>query len=218
MYKNLKLHVFDLDHTLLNGNCSFRFGFYLYKEKFFSLSKSIIALIHYFRHKYLGMSLEKLHQKIFDVIFKDQSLEVVQRHVENFLHKNFLAMLNLGVVKYMREAQANGDFVYILSSSPDFLVKPIASRLGVLLAVGTTYQIDSKNSFTALDCVLSGQQKANFVQNLMFQNCLGPSSLVVYSDSYHDLPLLNLAGEVVVVRPDSQLKRISKKNGWKILF
>lgn len=213
----MKLDFFDLDHTLLKVNCSCRFGLYLYKESVSSLSKSMIGLFHYLRYKYFGMTLEKLHQKTFNLFFKNHSLEGIQKQVEDFLDKNFASMLNLPIIEYLRIAQSNGHVVYILSSSPDFLVKPIANRLGVLLAVATSYRLDAEKKFIALDCIFSGQEKADFVQKLVYKHDLQGSSVSVYSDSHHDLPLLNLAGEVIVVRPDSRLKRISEKNRWKIV-
>jgi phosphoserine phosphatase len=37
-----------------------------------------------------------------------------------------------------------------------------------------------------------------------------------YGDSVHDLPMLELAGTAVAVRPDARLRRVAAARGWAI--
>lgn len=213
----VQLTVFDLDHTLLTSNSSFRFGFYLYQQKFFSFFKLVTCLSDYVRHKWLKMPIHKLHQKTFESLFKGHALSIIQEHVDQFLTLHLQKMLYHPVIQRLKEAQMRGDYILILSSSPDFLVEAIACRLGVKEWEATRYQTNHLGYFVQIAHILEGQDKADYVHHLTAKMNLPLTSVTVYSDSYLDLPILNLAGQAIAVSPDSQLKRICQQKGWEII-
>lgn len=213
----MRLTVFDLDHTLLTTNSSFRFGVFLYRQNVFSFWTLLDCLIYYARHKWLGMSIYDLHTKVFARLFKGQFLEDICHYANQFLTESLTTMLYEPVVKRLRTAQDKGDHVLILSSSPDFLVKKIAEHLGVLHWKATVYQCDEKGKFITISKVMEGQDKANYIHNLSIQMCINRSVITVYSDSYLDLPILKMAGKPIAVGPDYRLKYICLQNGWEIL-
>lgn len=77
------------------------------------------------------MPLQKVHQKTFLSIFRGHSLREIERHAKAFVEQELAGMLHLPVLCRLREAQKQGDYTVILSSSPDFLVRPIAEALGI---------------------------------------------------------------------------------------
>lgn len=213
----MRLTVFDLDHTLLTVNSSFYFGSFLYRQKFFSFWKLPGCLIDYARHKWLGMSIHDLHTKIFKRLFIGRALSDVERHVNIFLKQSLDNLLYSPIVQRLLEAQHRGDDVLILSSSPDFLVKDIARRLHVSHWKATMYQTDEKGRLTAISHVMDGEDKANYIKELVDRKQFLRSAITVYSDSYLDLPILKMAGQAIGVGPDSHLKRVCLQNGWEIL-
>jgi HAD superfamily hydrolase (TIGR01490 family) len=215
--EELRLIVFDLDHTLLIANSSFRFGCYLYRKNFFSFWNLLLALADYARHKWCGMSVQDLHAKSFRRLFKGQPLEAIHQHVDNFLTAELSLLLYPPVVQRLREAQRRGDRVVILSSSPDFLVREISRRLDVQQWKATRYQTDEKGKLVGISHVLKGEDKALYIKALADQLHFSYSSITVYSDSYLDLPVLKIAGQAIGVGPDRRLKDICLQNGWEIL-
>lgn len=213
----MKLIVFDLDHTLLVANSSFRFGIFLYQQKIFSFWTLLGCLHDYARHKWLGMSVQTLHARTFSRLFKGACSKEIRRHVDQFLTAELTSMLYAPVIQRLQAAQARGDLVLILSSSPDFLVEAIAERLQVPQWEATRYQIDKEGKFAAITSVMEGENKAHYVQGLVAQLPISLSNVTVYSDSHLDVPLLQLAGQAVGVRPDHRLRRICEQNGWEIL-
>jgi HAD superfamily hydrolase (TIGR01490 family) len=213
----LNLIVFDLDHTLLTVNSSFRFGFYLYRQKFFPFWKLLLCLSDYERHKWGRMSVQTLHAKSFSHLFKGSDLSAICAHVDKFLTESLQAMLYLPVIQRLKAAQDRGDMVLILSSSPDFLVGEIARRLNVRHWKATTYLTDSDRRLIEVLHVMEGQDKASYVKELANQMRLSFSDITVYSDSHLDLPVLKIAGKSIGVLPDKHLKRICLQEGWEIL-
>jgi HAD superfamily hydrolase (TIGR01490 family) len=213
----MRLIVFDLDHTLLTTNSSFQFGFYLYRQKFFSFWTLLWCLSDYARHKWGNLSIQTLHGKSFRRLFKGRPLMEITQHVVKFLTESLAVMLYAPVVQRLKEAQDRGDRVIILSSSPDFLVGEISRRLDVEHWKATGYQADEKGKFIAISHVMEGQDKAQYVKRLAEQLQLPLSAITVYSDSYLDLPVLKMGGEAIGVRPDDRLKRICLQNGWEMI-
>lgn len=213
----MRLTVFDLDHTLLTTNSSFRFGSFLFQQKFFSFWALLGCLSAYARYKWLRMSIHDLHQKTFIHLFKGRSLADIHSHVNRFLDDVLDAMLYPPAIQRLKEAQARGDTVIILSSSPDFIVGAIAKRLNVKSWQATLYQSNEQGALIAVAQAFDGEYKAEYLKQLSTEMNLLRSDITVYSDSHLDLPILKMAGQAIGVKPDFHLKQICLQNGWEIL-
>lgn len=213
----MRLSVFDLDHTLLTINSSYHFGAYLYRQKFFSFPSLLASLFYYARHKLFGLSIQKLHQKTFQLLFKGVSIEDLQAYVTVFLEQQLTEKLYQPALQRLHEAQKRGDYTLILSSSPDFLVRPIAEWFGVDSWQATIYAVDDGGCLSHLASILEGQDKANYLAHLIREMGIHSSSVTVYSDSHLDLPILKMAGKAIGVVPDFYLKRICQEKGWEII-
>jgi HAD superfamily phosphoserine phosphatase-like hydrolase len=211
------ISAFDLDHTLLNANSSFRFGFFLYKNHFFKLKDLMKCLTFYARHKWFGLSIEELHHKSFGALFRGKSFELVRSFVDEFLEQQLQQMTNPSIFLHLENAKKNGHHCAILSSAPDFLVRPIAKKWGIHLWYATSYQTDLRGNFTKIAYVMEGEEKAKTLLNLAHLLEVDPSSITVYSDSALDLPLLNIAGKAIGVFPDRKLRKVCYANHWEIL-
>ena len=213
----MRIIIFDLDHTLLKANVSFRFGFYLYQHNKMSLSDLLFCLTAYMRHKWWGLSLFSLHTLSFDRLFKHQSALEFHALAEQFLNENFEKFLYFPVIERLKLAQKRGDEVFILSSSPDFLVGKIAERLNVRNWGSTVYKENEKGEFISIEKIMEGQDKVDYVKRLVEEKNISPLEVTAYSDSYLDLPILEFAGEAIGVTPDVQLKKICLQRKWEIL-
>lgn len=212
-----KLVVFDLDHTLLTSNCSFTFGLYLYRNGFFSFFQLLGCLTDYARHKWLRMSPIYLHKKTCSRIFAGKSVKEVELLANQFLTKSLDNMLNKTVYQRLQEAKIKGDQVIILSGSPDFLVGNIAKRLQVPLWKSTSYETSKNEVFLGVGEVMCGEEKRKYIKKVAHQLHLCKENITVYVDSYLDLELIQLAGVVVGVAPDKELKAMCVKNHWEMI-
>lgn len=191
--------VFDLDHTLLKINVSFEFGKHLYKRGWISPFQLLILLSYYFRHKLFNLSLEGLQEAVFKSLFLGKRLSLIQEEVQLFLKK-------LPDMVYQPVFSRLEPDSLILSSSPDFLVVPLARKLGIE-GHGSTYAVDSEGKLTHIAAILDGRAKARLL----------PSICTYYTDSILDLPVLQAATKCIVVRPDRQLYKLACEKGWEQL-
>lgn len=214
---SMQISIFDLDHTLLKVNSSYRFGNYLYRQKWISFSALTTCLANYAFHKLLGLSIEKTHRNIFKALFQDRSLFEIEQKVSLFLDQELENLLYQPAIRRLMQAQKKGEHIVILSSSPDFLVSAIADRLSVTDWKATSYSSNRQGYLENISKTLEGEDKAEYMDALAHQFNTPLSSMTFYSDSLLDLPALQKAGKAVGVMPDRRLKGICYKNGWEIL-
>lgn len=211
------LVVFDLDHTLVQGNMSFAFGKYLYAQGVLSTWAMLKSASAYASHKVFGQSLTWLHRKIFSAFLETFDKRTLLGHVNSFLDKELASLLYAPVLDKLNEALENGQHVALLSSSPDFIVEAVASRMQIQMWIGTCYAVDKQDRLCEISCVVDGHFKAEYLRRLMQRYQVDSSDVTVYSDSILDLPLFEIAGNKIAVNPDQELTRHCVAKAWKII-
>jgi HAD superfamily hydrolase (TIGR01490 family) len=209
------LSVFDLDHTLIRKNISFAFGSHLWKAGQLRFHSALYCTGCYFRYKVLRPCMQTLHGKVLGSFLKRLPFVGLQDHVERFLDKRLEGLLYLPAMKRLREAQERGDHVMLLSGSPDFLVGPTARRLGVKEWEATRYSVDKNDRLTTIEAFMEGGAKAKLA--LARAEALQVQKIHAFSDSAVDLPLLEVAGRAIGVRPERKLRIICQERGWEII-
>ena len=144
-------------------------------------------------------------------------LSLLSAEVEPFLDSYLDKQLYPPVYRILQEAQARGAWTAILSTSPWFLVGPLAQRLHIKMFQATEYKIDKNGTLEEIQQVLLGQDKARHAQEYAQQCGVALSDVAAYSDSHDDAPLLLSVGQPVAVRPDHRLRQLCLQKGWPIL-
>ncbi|MCE5316996.1 MAG: HAD-IB family hydrolase [Parachlamydia sp.] len=211
------ISLFDLDHTLLTENSSYQFGLFRYHLKDISRISLVYAVGCYGLHKAGLLSMHNLHHRIFQALLLGAAFNAIEEKAERFVREHLSKMLYRPAFQRLQEAQSRGHHTVILSSSPDFLITPIARYFQVDEWAATPYHIDSQNRFSAVGPVLCGEGKKNYLERLLQQDHFAREEVFAYSDSHLDLPLLQAAGHPVAVNPDRRLRLISQHQGWEII-
>ncbi len=213
----IRASLFDLDHTLFQGNCSFLFGVYLFKKRLLPLHKMFYLSFCYFFHTMGWMETPTLHRISNQVFFVGTSISLLKEASEDFLNTSFDQMLNPVIVSCLETAKMQKQFVAIVSSAPDFLVQGIAARLGVEEWLATAYQTCDDGTIGSLIKCVQGEEKAQYVQKLYARTGIAPYEVAAYTDSHLDVPLLQAVGLPIVVNPTRQLGKISRQHGWQVI-
>lgn len=209
--------VFDLDRTLLAGSSLVALARVLARNGVVSGQQLIsgLAMDQVFRRR--GASDDDAARLRTLALRQVAGADVEQlRGLIDEVGRSLSRQVLPGARMLLRRHQEAGDFVVILSASPQELVEAVASRLGAQRAVGTRAEIDGARYTGALDgpfCYGPGK-----VQRL--EQDLGPGSLdaaTAYADSVSDLPVLEACHEPVAVNPDRALYRVAKGRGWPVV-
>ncbi|WP_213318079.1 HAD family hydrolase [Chlamydiifrater volucris] len=202
--------IFDLDGTLLKSNISLAFYFYALRTGLFS-KRSLPVFFREALRFFLTADVSVLNASVFSALLKGLRSDFLASAGECFAAGIEEAQRYEPAFERLRSAQEAGVFTMILSSSPEFLVAPLARRWGCL-GLGSTYLSDSSGFYEDIDVCLTGEVKALHVlsmrQSGMFKR------IICFSNGFSDLPFLLSGDEAIVVRPDRKLKKIAIREGW----
>jgi phosphoserine phosphatase len=120
-------------------------------------------------------------------------------------------------LELIEQHQAEGRRTYIVSASPEEIVQPLAEYLGVDGAIASRAVVDLDGRYTGeMAFYAYGPFKAEAIDNLAMFEGIDLAASYAYSDSYTDVPMLEVVGHPVAVNPDRVLARLARERGWEI--
>jgi HAD superfamily hydrolase (TIGR01490 family) len=211
------ISAFDLDYTLFSENSSYRFGKYLCSKKLLPFKSLAFIVGCNIRHRLGLLSIMRLHEDAFKRLFYGRSSSQVKQWATEFVEQYFETLLYLPAIQKLKKAQAEGHLTVILSSTPDFLVEPIAKKLHVPVWNATEYAVDKDQKFCHIARLMLGSDKAEILARLKQQHSIPRQRIYAYSDSHLDLPFLMAAGTAIGVNPNRTLRSICRQNKWPVI-
>jgi len=214
----MALAIFDLDETLIHGDCASLWSSEMAKlgwvdgESFLQQDHELMAL--YAEGKlamedYMTFSLSPL---------VGRSAEEVAFIVEPYVEEVIEPLFYSDACRCLANHRAAGDRILIISASAHFLVSAIAARLKIedVLAIDIEEQQGTYSGRT--QGVLTYREgKVTRLQAWLEEQSESLEGAYFYSDSRNDLPLLQLVGKPCAVNPDPVLRRHAEQAGWPIL-
>ncbi len=213
-----KVAFFDVDHTITRGATPIPFAVICAKRKMIKKRYFLLLPFLYILYRFFSIKMENLFQLILpylkgvprDVLFSIGE-EAFQTKIKGKCYKDAL--------EEIRRLKENGTRVVLATSSPFEAVAFLARYCGVADddVISSRFHYDGDIFAGRLDGipVFSGS-KRNIVFEFLRINGVDLPECSFYSDSVHDLPLLETVGRPVAVNPDRRLKREAIKRGWEI--
>ena len=128
-------------------------------------------------------------------------------------------LLRPDVMARLREHQAAGHRVILVSGTFDPLLAEIGRRLGVEDTVGTPLVV-RKGRYTGASELpaCQGRHKVTRLERYLrgSDDIAWPESYA-YADSHTDIPLLEKVGHPVATYPDAELAAHARRQGWEIM-
>ncbi|MGQ0670517.1 MAG: HAD family hydrolase [Actinomycetota bacterium] len=112
--------------------------------------------------------------------------------------------------------RSEGRRVYVVSSSPEEVVRPLARHFGASGVIATRAEIEDGKYTGELAFYCYGEAKAGAIRDLAGSVGLALEGSYAYSDSITDLPMLESVGHPVAVNPDRELRKEAEARGWDI--
>jgi HAD superfamily hydrolase (TIGR01490 family) len=214
----MRLALFDLDNTLLDGDSDYEWGQFLvdagvvdraeyeaqnrvYYEQYVAGTLDI--------HEYLGFALRPLAR---------HSPEELNRWHAQFMGERIVPMIRPGARALVREHLERDDLCAVVTATNSFVTAPIAREFGIAHLIAT--EPESRDGrFTGrvrgIPCFREG--KVRRVEDWLRAEGrrledFAQSSF--YSDSHNDLPLLERVTRPVAVDPDEALAAEAARRGW----
>jgi HAD superfamily hydrolase (TIGR01490 family) len=151
-------------------------------------------------------------------IFKGVSRDRLEVLGEEYCQRVLLKHLYPQAVDLIEANRAAGLEPVLVTGSPDFIVAPLAERLGIKnFAANRLAYGRGRATGRLLTPVMAGEAKAKWCVGNAEANGLELAASWGYADSHYDLPFLAGIGHPVAVNPDRRLAATARSRQWPIL-
>ncbi|HET6264333.1 MAG TPA: HAD family hydrolase [Usitatibacter sp.] len=215
----MKLALFDLDNTLLDGDSDYEWAQFLIEEGVLHADE-YNARNDWFYERYKDGTLD-IHE------FLDFQLKPIARRPRAQLdawHSLFMQRRIRPIIlpKAPELLAQHGDaLTAIVTATNRFITQPIASELGVPNLLATDIEEGPDGVFTGKPrgTPTFREGKIRRVRDWLGERGarLEDYESWFYSDSLNDLPLLELVTHPVAVDPDATLRAQAAERGWPII-
>ncbi len=220
---------FDIDRTLLVGtsleSCFLRAAWRRHILGIRALGRNLTEGLRALRHgallippglpwrtrlRYLFLSGNKAY-------LRGLSLEVCHDLARISLEEEVLPRLSPRGLVRIREHQAAGHRVVLLSGTLDFLAQPLQAYLQADRLVAARPEVERGRLTGRLaEPHPYGARKRELLLQIAREEGIDLAGSFAYADHHTDLPFLEAVGHPVAVNPDRRLYRIARARGWAI--
>ena len=216
----MRAAFFDLDKTVIAKASMAAFGRPLYRGGLINRRLIARALVSQIIYLHLGASEQKLARMRESILTltlgwdQQQIREIVRESLEDTVEPIIYAEA-LDLIEAHRAA---GHKVYLVSASPEVIVAPLAEHLGVDGAIASRPVVDENGRYTGeMEFYAYGPFKAQAIEELALREGLDLAESSAYSDSYTDIPMLEVVGHPVAVNPDRVLAKVAREREWEVM-
>ena len=209
---------FDLDKTVISKSSSLALTRPLYRAGLVTRSQLLRGAYAQLVYLMLGADEKRMERAKEGMLaltkgwdrteVEDVVREALEHVVDPYIYQEALDLIALH--------RALGREVYIVSSSPEEVVRPLAERLGVTKVIATRPETKDGKYTGELEFYAYRERKAEAMEEAARAEGLDLGGSYAYSDSATDLPMLEAVGHPVAVNPDRELRKLAQQRGWKI--
>ena len=219
MLTAMEAAFFDLDKTVIAKASMVAFGPPLYRAGMISRWLVARALWSQFVFQRMGADEERMRK------FRESALRITrgwdQATISGIVRETLTEIIDPIVydeaLDLIRQHQAAGRRVYLISASPEEIVAPLAHYLGVDEAIASRAKLDEEGRYTGeVEFYSYGPFKAEAMRHAATMHDIDLSASYAYSDSATDLPMLEAVGHPVAVNPDRELAKVAREREWEV--
>lgn len=214
----MALAIFDLDHTLLDGDSDHAWGQYLVDTGLVDAAVHKHRNDHFYEqykagtldiHEYLAFAMKPLTQ---------YPLKRMLAAREAFLKERILPLVSQKSRDLIAHHKRLGDTLLIITATNGFVTYPIAELLGIdhIIAPHPEFLEGGYTGRTVGTPSFQHGKVIRLNEWLQEQGFELPGSWF-YSDSHNDLPLLEIVDHPVAVDPDERLRAAAEQRGWPVI-
>jgi len=214
----MSLALFDLDETLISGDCSSLWSAFMVAQGWVADEQTFLQHDTYLMQQYAvgQMDMQEYMNYTLEPL-KGRTQQDVAQMVQRFIHEVIHPRVYQDARDCLARHRANGDRTVVISASGEHLVAPIAQFLGVdeVLAIGVGIE-NGVFTGTTQGVMTFREGKVTRLMTLLNHDASPLAHASFYSDSHNDLPLLSRVGNPQVVNPDAILHQHAIQAGWPV--
>lgn len=214
----MALAIFDLDHTLLDGDSDHAWGQYLVDQTL------VDPAIHkhrndYFYEQYKAGTLD-IHEYLTFTLkpLTEYPLQTMLDTRAAFLRDRIAPLISQKSRDLIAQHKNQGDTLLIITATNGFVTYPIAEMLGIEHIIAPEPEfVDGAYTGRVVGIPSFQQGKVTRLNEWLAERDIDLAGSYFYSDSHNDVPLLEIVDHPVAVDPDERLTALAQSRGWPII-
>ena len=212
------LHIFDMDETLVNGDCASLWSAFLVKKGVVT-DPDYLATDQALMAQYAKGELDMEEY----IRYTLAPITPIPRHeidalVDEFVHTDILPLVFPEALTLVDSLKKRGTACLVISATVTFIVKKVAQAIGIEDALGIELIVENdcySNKVTGIATYREG--KILRLQQWLTEQANTFDEIHFYSDSINDLPLCEYADYAYLVNPCKRLSAEALKHPeWQI--
>ena len=209
---------FDMDKTLIAENSGSLYMRYRYQRGEISGVDLLMGLGAYLQYKLGILDIRNWTENMM-VQFRGRSEQELEVEANRWFDDMVVDTIYPEAEALVREHEAAGHVVAIVSGATKFVVRPLARKLEIPHFLFTRLEVEN-GCFTGrvIEPICFEEGKIYWLQQFIEEHGIDLAKSWFYTDSITDLPLMDLIGHPVAVNPDPLLYRTAVKRRWPVRF
>lgn len=124
-----------------------------------------------------------------------------------------------GARKALEDHRRAGDRLVLLTSSSLYLSELVARDLRLDAVLCNRFEVDERGLHTGrtMGVLCFGKGKLLHAEEFARGQGMQLTDSAFYTDSFADLPVLEVVGRPVAVNPDRRLRKLARRRGWELV-
>ena len=214
----MKLHVFDLDDTLLCGDSEGAWINFLSTKGFF-VNEDHSSIMEQFEVDYRSGNFDPEKYCLY-ILQSMQGLheKELSKLSDEFIEEYFDQLVDQVTFNLLDRIEEE-DLSIIATGAMDFLGNKFSNKFGIQDCIATKTEIINNKISGRLDGSpnFGSDKKAN-VEEWCNRKNISKEEIIFYTDSINDFPLVEYSPKNVIVCPDHKLGKFAQENKLEIIY
>ena len=206
---------FDMDKTLLSKSSGTLYIKYLWQRRMISAREFATVMFIAAQYRLNVLNFPKAMARLSTAI-KGGDAAVTKRLCDQWVAEDVLRYIAPKALARLREHEAKGDYVFLLSASTQFAVEPVARHLHIPYRSTEVEIVDGKFTGNIVGESCYGDGKRYWGERIAKERGVTLADCTFYTDSFSDRALLDVVGHPVAVNPDRHLRRYALDKVWPV--
>ena len=215
---SMTLAIFDLDNTLIGGDSDNLWGQYLFDQGLIDTAGFAEKNDQFYVDYKTGSLDIDAYLRFALGPLKGQPRALLDAWHRDFMHTVIRPIMLPKAAALIADHKKQGHTLLIITATNVFITRPIAEALGIETLLGCDAEIvDGLYTGEPTGVPTYREGKVTRLKTWLGENHENMEGAYFYSDSHHDLALLELVDHPVAVDPDNRLLERALEAGWPVM-
>ena len=207
---------FDMDHTVIVGNTGRIYLTDMRERGELRLRDSLRLSLVMVRYKLALIDMNRVMRAVFQELAGTRE-DVLERRCQALYERQIAHLVSPTALAAIETHRRAGHRLVLLTAQTPYLAGPLAASVGFHALLCTRLQTHG-GVFTGdvVGPICYGDGKRQVAETWAAENRVELASSYFYTDSYTDLPMLDVVGHPRVTNPDPRLWVTAQRRGWPI--